>query len=92
MTSTHPCGSTVEIVNDVAGGRRQTIHSPKTRAEIIEGFLFAFARANECEPDPIVACVHVYQDRLVLHFYANGDEEAAREQLRCWAAEGRAEA
>ena len=77
-----PAGCEVEIVNDLFGCRK-TIHSDRTRAEIIEEFLFGQGRESPGPEPPLAGCLHIYRDRLVVHFFGlPGREEEALAALR----------
>ena len=76
-------GCEVEIQNDLFDCR-QTIHSDRTRAEIVESFLFSFHNLPPGPEPALAGCVHVYKDGpLVLHFFPlPGREEEALAALR----------
>jgi len=88
MRATAPnptAGCDVEIQNDLTG-TRYTIHSDRTRAEIIEDLVFLMgAKTEEQEAaEPLIGILHVYRGApLVMHFYAQpGREDEALAALK----------
>ena len=81
MTSTPTAqGCQVDVQNDVIDARFQT-HCGVSRLRLLERLLFVYGQP---QPDAALqACVHVYRDRIVLHWYAEpGREHEATAALK----------
>lgn len=74
----------VEIVSDVfEHGCRSVVQSPKSALEILVSILGPGRKPQR--RGAVRSCIHLYTDKIVLHWFAcPGKEEAARAEMAAW--------